>query len=685
MRTLRIAASLLLSTLLTACGGKSTPSEPAPQQQVQVRVNQKQAGTGLTASDYANVVQELYVAYFGRPADPNGLIGFENALLAAGAPDDLPDLNTAYKTNAAVRALVDSFQTSAESKAFYGSGDATAFVTSVFQNVLGRQPASSGLNFWVGQISSGSLTQGDAALAIMEGGLTNTTAQGKTDTALINNRLAVATYFTAQVSSSGATSGYVGASAAGAARTLLANVNQNTDTSAYRATANAVIAGFGGSASGGVAAVSGTPAGSAIGISFGTTTFTLPTKPGLSVTTTLTAQPTSGSTEFANVSAVCATVTDNTGVFSSNVQVDYNPDSNFVFATLTVPSTVPAGRHQGNIALNLYGDSQCKTPLPGSPWVFAYDVAATTTYFAKSVGLPATSSSGMFYIVDQGDSAIISVNASNMSSTIPVTFGPYGIAVNAAGTVYFNDYTAIWQISPNGTPSLLAGGTTQNSVDGTGTAASFISPEGMAVDAAGNIIIAEFDSCTIRKVTSSGVASTFAGSRIVPAGSVDGNCGYVDGPVASARFQTPGAVAIDAAGTVYVVDTGNSAIRKISGGNVTTLAGGATMGSADGTGTAASFSYPQGIAIDSTGNLYVAEPRSHIVRKITQAGVVSTVAGSPGNSGYANGNGAASRFNGPSGIAVDSQDNIYVVDAGNHVIRVISSAGEVSTLITIAK
>ena len=171
----------------------------------------------------------------------------------------------------------------------------------------------------------------------------------------------------------------------------------------------------------------------------------------------------------------------------------------------------------------------------------------------------------------------------------------------------------------------------------------------------------------------------------MPAGSVDGNCGYVDGPVASARFDTPGAVAIDAAGTVYVVDTGNSAIRKISGGNVTTLAGGATMGSADGTGTAASFYYPQGIAIDSAGNLYVAEPRSHIVRKITQAGVVSTVAGSPWYSGYANGNGAAARFNGPSGIAVDSHDNIYVVDAGNHVVRVISSAGEVSTLITIAQ
>ena len=199
-----------------------------------------------TAASYSTVVQDLYVAYFGRPADYFGLQNFEAQLAAADAPTTLAGLEAAYSTNAAVKSLVDSFGTSAESIALYGSGSTASFVTAIFENLLNRPPAVSGLTFWVEQIESGAVTQGDAALAIAAGAIANTTAQGLLDQEAIANKVAVATAFTTALgASSTQIVDYSGSAAATDARLLLAGVTSSTTPADVnvQTTINNIVAG----------------------------------------------------------------------------------------------------------------------------------------------------------------------------------------------------------------------------------------------------------------------------------------------------------------------------------------------------------------------------------------------------------------------------------------------------------
>jgi len=196
-----------------------------------------------TLSSYTNLVEELYVAYFGRPADYNGLQNFEAALAAANAPTDVAGLNAAYVSNAAVKALIDSFGTSKESANLYGSGTTAALVTAIFEHVLNRAPASAGLNFWVNAIDSGAVTTGNAALAIAAGAQANTTAQGLIDAQTVANKLAVAVNFTAESGLSAASvAAYSGATAAGTARALVTAVTNSTVPANYAANAQQTVA-----------------------------------------------------------------------------------------------------------------------------------------------------------------------------------------------------------------------------------------------------------------------------------------------------------------------------------------------------------------------------------------------------------------------------------------------------------
>jgi len=233
---------LILATagLLAACGsgGDATDSTLSAQAKQLQRVTKS---TTVTAASYQNAVQSLYVAYFGRPADPTGLANFEAALLADGAPTDIPSLSAAYTTNSALKALIDTFGTSKESQTLYGSGDATTFVQAVFQNVLGRAPLAAGLSYWTNQINTGAVTQSQAALSIMAGALTNTTAQGLLDAQLVDNRLTAASYFTAQVAEMSVASAYSGSAAASAARTMLGGVTASTNPTTFQAQETAVI------------------------------------------------------------------------------------------------------------------------------------------------------------------------------------------------------------------------------------------------------------------------------------------------------------------------------------------------------------------------------------------------------------------------------------------------------------
>ncbi|MCX6908003.1 MAG: hypothetical protein NTY01_08170, partial [Verrucomicrobia bacterium] len=152
--------------------------------------------------------------------------------------------------------------------------------------------------------------------------------------------------------------------------------------------------------------------------------------------------------------------------------------------------------------------------------------------------------------------------------------------------------------------------------------------------------------------------------------------GTNDGTGSAARFNWPVFLAVDSAGNVFVADYHNHTVRKVTAeGVVTTLAGLAgNPGSADGTGSAARFNGPYGLAVDSAGNVFVADLYNHTIRKVSAAGVVTTLAGSAGNPGSADGTGSAARFNGPGGVAMDSAGNMFVADVWNHTIRKVTPA-----------
>jgi sugar lactone lactonase YvrE len=253
----------------------------------------------------------------------------------------------------------------------------------------------------------------------------------------------------------------------------------------------------------------------------------------------------------------------------------------------------------------------------------------------------------------------------NGSGTAATFNYPIGVAVDSGGNVYVADKNnhRIRKITPAGVVSTFAGSGTEGFLNGTGTAAQFNHPIGVAVDSEGNVYVADTYNHRIRKITPQGVVSTFAGN---------GTEGFADGTGTAAQFYNPAGVAVDGAGNVYVADTYNHRIRKITPqGEVSTLAGSGTEGFADGTGTAAQFRGPIGVAVDGEGNVYVADESNHRIRKITPAGEVSTFAGS-GTEGFLNGTGTTAQFNHPSGVALDSDGNVYVADESNHRIRKIT-------------
>lgn len=253
---------------------------------------------------------------------------------------------------------------------------------------------------------------------------------------------------------------------------------------------------------------------------------------------------------------------------------------------------------------------------------------------------------------------------------------PSGIAY-AAGTLYVADTAnhTIRLINETGEVSTLAGkAAVTGTYDGTGAAALFNQPAGLAIDSAGTIYVADVENHAIRKVTPAGEVSLLAG--------LPGTSGPVDGAPSTARFKTPFGVALGADGTLYVADTGNNAIRKVTpSGEVFTLAGtpGASAAATDGTGPDAGFNSPLGLALDAAGNVYVADTGNHTIRKITPAGVTTTIAGKAGTSGTTdNAPALSARFARPSGIALDAAGNIYIADTGNHVIRKLDASGNVS-------
>ena len=280
------------------------------------------------------------------------------------------------------------------------------------------------------------------------------------------------------------------------------------------------------------------------------------------------------------------------------------------------------------------------------------------------------------YIAELGNGCVRKMTQGLTVTTFgPATLSsPRATAVDASGNVYVTDTAlhAVRKITSGGVMSLLAGRVPTGSTNAVGTAASFFSPEGMAVDPSGAVFITDTANHAIRKVALDGTVSTFAGTT--------GTAGSTDG--SAPQFRSPAGAGFDVTGNLFVADTANHTIRKITpdGVSITFAGSSGAKGTTNGIGVAARFNEPRGLVFDTTGNLFVADSKNQTIRKITPAGVVSTFAGGAGVPGSTDGTtGSVARFRTPTGLGIDSAGNLYVSDRGNGTVRKITPAGAVST------
>lgn len=268
--------------------------------------------------------------------------------------------------------------------------------------------------------------------------------------------------------------------------------------------------------------------------------------------------------------------------------------------------------------------------------------------------------------------SVISAKASELKIKVPKNkncSGPLMVTVAGKNVTATNSF--VYQATY--TVTTIAGNTTgsRKSLDGTGIEAKFFGPSGLALDETGVLYIADELGHRIRRIGTDGVVTTLAGSS---------EAGKADGPAAEATFSSPYGITVSDQSIIYLTDRGRHTIRKIQGGMVSTVAGDG-FGFSDGSGSAAKFNSPFGIAINTSGKIFVADYRNYRVRTITNIDLVSTLAGSSQN-GITDGQGDNARFQGTTAIAVDKSGNAYVADSKDdfNAIRRITQAGVVKTI-----
>jgi trimeric autotransporter adhesin len=321
---------------------------------------------------------------------------------------------------------------------------------------------------------------------------------------------------------------------------------------------------------------------------------------------------------------------------------------------------------------------------------FAGDNGPATAAELRNPGGVAIDSFGNLYIADCSNNPIREVSKGIITSvagngtngfngdgvaTSAELNSARGIAIDSSGNIYISDMfnNRIREIS-NGVIMTIAGnGTYGYSGDnGPATSAQLRDPEGVAVDSQGSVYIADSWNCLIRKI-SHGIITTIAGN---------GTSGYSgdSGPATSAQLNSPRGIAIDAQGTIYIADTGNNRVRKVANGIISTIAGNgdADYGGDNGPATSAAINYPLGVAVDSGGNVYIADTSNNRVREVSN-GIITTIAGSDASAIGDNGPATSAAINYPLGVAVDSGGNVYIADEGNSRIRRVSN-GIITTI-----
>jgi uncharacterized protein YjiK len=336
------------------------------------------------------------------------------------------------------------------------------------------------------------------------------------------------------------------------------------------------------------------------------------------------------------------------------------------------------------------------TTVAGGGSQYPGDGGPATSTYISAVGV-AADTAGNFYIADTDDNSIRKVDAKGIITTVAgggtqglgdggaangaELAGPYGVAVDAAGNLYIADTSdqRIRKVAANGIICTVAGNRAWGDAGDGGPAsgAQLYGPEGVATDASGGLYIGDIGNARVRKVAANGMIATAAGNGI-SGYSGDG------GPAAGAQLSAPDAVAVDAFGNVYICDSGNARVRKVdTSGNITTVAGNGSAGySGDGNpATSAQLNQPRGVAADSAGNLYIADSDNYCIRKVDSLGTITTFAGT-GKYGYSGDGGLATsaQIGYPFGLALDAAGDLYIADADNHRIRKVDTSGKITTV-----
>jgi sugar lactone lactonase YvrE len=334
----------------------------------------------------------------------------------------------------------------------------------------------------------------------------------------------------------------------------------------------------------------------------------------------------------------------------------------------------------GSVVSRFYGPKSCDDPpsTNASPVQPSRTLDKVITDSADNVYI--TTKEGLFKLLPDGTSLPDPLIPLSFIGDDFRLFSPLGF--DSDGAIIAMRNNAIYQLKFGGAQTLIAGnsdtflGNDDRYADGAGAAAKFNSPQGFAIASDGVIYVADTGNHVIRKVTRAGVVSTIAGSPRIS--------GSADGIGSAAQFNNPSSIAVDGAGNLFVADQGSYTVRKITpAGVVTTLAGTpGAKGALDGAGAVARFNYLTGssMGVDKSGVVFVADYQNHAVRRISPDGNVTTIAGLLRSPGALDGAGGSARFNDPREIAIDATGDILVVDSDRSTIRKISPTGAVSTL-----